>query len=161
MRILEEEVPQYRSHDFKDPDCENFVRSLLDQDHATRLGCGPSGINAILDHPYWKGIEWDLVPLKKFESVCKNIKAPAKRKKEKENLAVQIAEEDDISSERGRSPIRSTMSRIGTLCHRRRSSRNTWRTGISASPPSGDGDGARTHTNTQWLRVEGSGRERE
>ena len=91
----EEEVPQYRSHDFKDPDCENFVRSLLDQDHATRLGCGPSGINAILDHPYWKGIEWDLVPLKKFESVCKNIKAPAKRKKEKENLAVQIA--NDIS----------------------------------------------------------------
>ena len=45
--------------------------------------------------PYWKGIEWDLVPLKKFESPCKNVKAPAKKKKDKENLAVQIA--NDIS----------------------------------------------------------------
>jgi len=91
----ETESPEYRNHDFKDPDAENFVRSLLDQDHTTRLGCGSSGISAILDHPYWRGIEWDLVPLKKFESPCKNIKAPAKRKKDKENLAVQIA--NDIS----------------------------------------------------------------
>ena len=91
----EEDVPQYRTHDFKDADAESFVRSLLNQDYSQRLGCGPSGINEILDHPYWKGIEWDLVPLKKFESPCKNLKAPAKRKKDKENLAVQIA--NDIS----------------------------------------------------------------
>ena len=91
----EEEVPQYRLHDFKDPDAEGFVRALLNQDHGARLGCGPTGINEILDHPYWRGVEWDLVPLKKFESPCRNVKAPAKRKKDKENLAVQIA--NDIS----------------------------------------------------------------
>ena len=122
----EEDVPQYRPQDFKDADTENFVRSLLNQDHISphispylpidtspylptspqvrsllnqdhtaRLGCGPTGINEILDHPYWRGIEWDLVPLKKFESPCRNLKAPAKRKKDKENLAVQIA--NDIS----------------------------------------------------------------
>ena len=91
----EEESPVYRNHDFKDADAEGFVRSLLNQDHHGRLGCGKNGISEILDHPYWRGIEWDLVPLKKFESPCRNIKGPAKRKKEKENLAVQIA--NDIS----------------------------------------------------------------
>ena len=35
------------------------------------------------------------MPLKKFESPCVKLKAPAKRKKDKENLAVQIA--NDIS----------------------------------------------------------------
>jgi serine/threonine protein kinase len=87
----EEENPHYRVHEFKDPECEDFVRRLLDQDHKTRLGCGPDGISEILDHKYWRAIEWDLVPLKKFESPCKNIKGPPKRKKEKESLAVQIA----------------------------------------------------------------------
>jgi len=87
----EEENPHYRVHEFKDPACEEFVRRLLEQDHRTRLGCGELGIAEILDHPYWRGIEWDLVPLKKFESPCKNIKGPPKRKKEKESLAVQIA----------------------------------------------------------------------
>jgi len=87
----EEENPHFRPHDFKDPDCEDLVKRLLDQDHRTRLGCGPDGISELLDHKYWRGIEWDLVPLKKFESPCKNIKGPPKRKKEKENLAVQIA----------------------------------------------------------------------
>ena len=91
----EEETPAYRPHDFKDPDAEDFVRRLLDQDHNRRIGSGPSGINEILDHPYWKGVEWDLVPLKKFDSPCRALKAPAKRKKDKENLAVQIA--SDIS----------------------------------------------------------------
>jgi len=91
----DEAHPAYRQHDFKDPDAESFVKGLLDQDHTTRLGCGSAGISEILDHPYWRGIEWDLVPLKKFESPCKGIKGPAKRKKEKENLAVQIA--NDIS----------------------------------------------------------------
>ena len=71
------------------------MKGLLVQDHTQRLGCGEKGISEILDHPYWRGIEWDLVPLKKFESPCKNLKAPPKRKKDKENLAVQIA--NDIS----------------------------------------------------------------
>lgn len=91
----EEENPVYRTHEFKDPQAETFIRSLLDQNHTTRLGCGAKGVVEILEHPFWGGIEWDLVPLKKFDSPCRNLKAPAKRKKEKENLAVQIA--NDIS----------------------------------------------------------------
>jgi len=91
----EEEVPAYRPHDFKDADAEHMVRALLNQDHSQRLGCGAAGLSEILDHPYWKGVEWDLVPLKKFESPCIKLKAPPKRKKDKENLAVQIA--NDIS----------------------------------------------------------------
>jgi serine/threonine protein kinase len=91
----EEDHPQYRPHEFKDPQAESFVKALLNQDHTTRLGCGPTGLTEILYHPYWRGIEWDLVPLKKFESPCVKLKAPAKRKKDKENLAVQIA--NDIS----------------------------------------------------------------
>lgn len=87
----DQENPTYRPHDFKDPQLEDFVKGLLNQDHNKRLGSGPSGINEILDHPYWHGVEWDLVPLKKFESPCLGVKAPAKRKKDKENLAVQIA----------------------------------------------------------------------
>jgi len=87
----EEDNPTYRVHEFKEAECEDLVRRLLDQDHRTRLGCGAEGIAEILDHPYWRGIEWDLVPQKRFESPCKNIKGPAKRKKEKESLAVQIA----------------------------------------------------------------------
>jgi len=92
----EDEKPQYRPQEFKDADCEDFIKQLLDQDHSTRLGCKEGvGLSEILDHPYWRGIEWDLVPLKKFESPCKALKAPPKRKKDKENLAVQIA--NDIS----------------------------------------------------------------
>jgi len=87
----EDESPAYREHDFKDAHAESLVKGLLVQDHSKRLGCGPSGINEILEHKYWRGIEWDLVPLKKFESPCRGLKAPPKKKKEKENQAVQIA----------------------------------------------------------------------
>ncbi len=95
----DEPCPEYRHHKFSDPHCDNMVKGLLDQDPATRLGCGPSGVQEIYAHPYWRGIEWDLVPLKKFESPCKGLKGPPKRKKEKENQAVQIAS-DIIEAER-------------------------------------------------------------
>ena len=42
------------------------------------------------------------MPLKKFDSPCVNLKAPAKRKKDKENLAVQIA--NDISEAEREAP---------------------------------------------------------
>ena len=52
----EDENPAYREHDFGDKHCEAFVKGLLDQSHASRLGCGSSGINAILEHPCaWQG----------------------------------------------------------------------------------------------------------
>ena len=47
----EEETPAYRPHDFKDPDAEHLVKSLLNQDHTKRLGCGTAGLSEILDHP--------------------------------------------------------------------------------------------------------------
>jgi len=87
----EDQTPSYREHDFKDPHAMDMVKGLLVQDHTQRLGCGPTGINEILEHSYWRGIEWDLVPLKKFESPCAGLKAPPKKKKDKENQAVQIA----------------------------------------------------------------------
>mmetsp|Transcript_13813 Transcript_13813/g.42046 ORF Transcript_13813/g.42046 Transcript_13813/m.42046 type:complete len:1038 (+) Transcript_13813:202-3315(+) len=87
----EADTPVYRHHDFADPLCDSLVKALLDQDHRTRLGCGPGGPQEIFDHPYWRGIEWDLVPLKKFDSPCKGLKGPRKQKKEGEKKAEQIA----------------------------------------------------------------------
>lgn len=55
------------------------------------MGCGPAGKQEIFDHPYWRGIEWDLVPLRKFDSPCKGLKGPRKQKKEGEKKAEQIA----------------------------------------------------------------------
>ena len=51
------------------------MKRLLDQDHTKRLGCGKGGIAEIQNHAYWRGVEWDLVHLKKFESPCKGLKA--------------------------------------------------------------------------------------
>ncbi|EOD28896.1 hypothetical protein EMIHUDRAFT_234416 [Emiliania huxleyi CCMP1516] len=74
----EYDCPVYRHHEFADSQCEALVKALLDQapqdgaetgataeDHKTRLGCGARGVSELLDHPYWRGIEWELVPLKK------------------------------------------------------------------------------------------------
>jgi hypothetical protein len=60
-----------------------------------RLGSGKNGLADIQAHAYWKGVEWDLLPLKKFESPCKGIKPPDKEKarKKKEKEAVKIASE--------------------------------------------------------------------
>ena len=53
--------PVYRPHAFADPHCEDFVKRLLDQDHKTRLGCGARGVKELLEHPYFRGVEWELV----------------------------------------------------------------------------------------------------
>ena len=68
---------------------------LLEQDPSKRLGCGSKGTKEIFDHPYWKGVEWEMLPLKKFESPCKGVKPPdkPKRRKEKEKAAVETAGE--------------------------------------------------------------------
>lgn len=83
--------PVYRPHAFADPHCEDFVKRLLDQDHKTRLGCGARGVKELLEHPYFRGVEWELVPSKKFASPCKGLKGPQKRRKEKESAAVEVA----------------------------------------------------------------------
>jgi len=87
----EYDCPVYRHHEFADSQCEALVKALLDQDHKTRLGCGARGVSELLDHPYWRGIEWELVPLKKFDSPCKGLKGPRKQKREGEKKAEQIA----------------------------------------------------------------------
>ena len=56
--------PVYRPHAFADPHCEDFVKRLLDQDHKTRLGCGARGVKELLEHPYFRGVEWELVSFK-------------------------------------------------------------------------------------------------
>ena len=89
----DQDEPEYAPHDFEDKDTEDFVRRLLEQDHRKRLGCGSKGVAEIQAHPYWRGVEWEMVPLKKFESPCKGVKPPdkPKKKKEKEKQAMQIA----------------------------------------------------------------------
>jgi len=89
------EEPEYTPFDFKDADTSDFILGLLEQDHTKRLGCGPGGIHEIQGHPYWGSVEWELVPLKKFESPCVGLKQPekAKAKKKSEKAAVAIATE--------------------------------------------------------------------
>ena len=60
-------------HDFDDAHMQDFVLRFLDQNHKTRLGSGPEGASEIYNHPYWGNVEWDLVPLKKFESPLKGV----------------------------------------------------------------------------------------
>jgi len=91
----EADHPMYAHHNFADPLAEDLVKKLIDQDHTKRFGCGENGIDEIHHHPYWRGVEWELVPLKKFDSPCKNLKKPAKGKKRKkeEEAALQVANE--------------------------------------------------------------------
>uniref|UniRef100_A0A7S2C4X5 cGMP-dependent protein kinase n=1 Tax=Haptolina brevifila TaxID=156173 RepID=A0A7S2C4X5_9EUKA len=89
-------VPTYSEFKFPDPRAEDLVKLLLKQDHTQRLGCGPEGVGEIRKHPYWNGVEWDLVPLKKFESPCTGLKegkSSKKKRQEKENAAIEVAAE--------------------------------------------------------------------
>ena len=82
----------------------DLITRLLDQDHRTRLGCGAEGVDELLRHPYWKGgpfaksVEWELLPLKKFESPCKGLhagqKTSKKKQREKAEAAVEVAPPD-------------------------------------------------------------------
>ena len=108
----DDDVPVYTPFKFADRDTEDFVLRLLEQDHNKRLGSGKHGVAEIQNHPFWKkdGVmpEWDLVPLKKFESCCKNIKPPdkPKKKKEKEKAAVEIATElAETAKDDGSAPV--------------------------------------------------------
>ena len=93
----EDPVPAYTPFKFPSQDAEDLVRGLLEQDHTKRLGSGPEGVVEIQRHPYWGDVEWDLVPLKKFESPCKglqdNAKTSKKKRNEKEQMAIGVASE--------------------------------------------------------------------
>jgi serine/threonine protein kinase/CRP-like cAMP-binding protein len=91
----DQDKPVYSPFTFPDKETADLVSRLLEQDHSKRLGSGKNGLADIQAHAYWKGVEWDLLPLKKFESPCKGIKPPDKEKarKKKEKEAVKIASE--------------------------------------------------------------------
>ncbi len=99
----DEQPPTYRPHEFPNTACDSFVKGLLDQDHRSRLGCGTRGVDEILEHAYFGGIEWELVPLKKYKSPCVNLKGPPKKKKDGDSKAVQMAnsmlEADSVKDE--------------------------------------------------------------
>lgn len=92
----EADVPKYEEFKFSDPNAQDLVKKLLIQDHNARIGSGPEGVADIQRHPYWGGIEWDLVPLKKFVSPCAELKegkSSKKKRQEKENAAIDVAKE--------------------------------------------------------------------
>ena len=92
----EDDQPEYIHWSFEDPHAEDLVKKLLVQDHKKRLGCGGEGVLEIHRHPYWKVVEWDLVPLKKYESPCKGLQAgKTSKKKQRENIqaAIDVAQE--------------------------------------------------------------------
>ena len=102
----EDPEPEYIKFRFPEDHAEDLVKGLLHQDHTKRLGSGPNGVREIQRHPYWHGIEWELVPLKKYDSPCKELKEPKQSKKkrqEKENAAIEVAAEiakaDDVKDE--------------------------------------------------------------
>jgi len=83
--------PVYRQGTFPSPECQNLCESLLEQDWHTRLGCGTSGVGDIKGHPYFKDIDWDIVPACQLPSPLKGVKGVPKRKKDKEQQAQRTA----------------------------------------------------------------------
>ncbi|KAJ3169257.1 hypothetical protein HDU88_001054 [Geranomyces variabilis] len=50
-----------------DPEGENFLRRLLERDVRKRIGCGTMGVEEIEAHPWFKNIDWEAVPKRKYE----------------------------------------------------------------------------------------------
>ena len=71
-------APQYVKFNFPEPHAGDLVKKLLEQDHSKRLGSGPNGVREIHRHAYWRGVEWELVPLKAHESPCKGLSRPSR-----------------------------------------------------------------------------------
>lgn len=84
--------PTYRPGNFPSYECQDFCEKLLTQDWHSRLGCGSAGPDEIKRHPYFKGIDWDIVPSCTLPSPLKGVKGVPKRKKDKELLALRTAQ---------------------------------------------------------------------
>ncbi|KAI9095502.1 kinase-like protein, partial [Phlyctochytrium arcticum] len=41
--------------------CSSFLQQLLERDIRSRLGCGPSGTDALRNHAWFQGADWDAV----------------------------------------------------------------------------------------------------
>ena len=83
--------PVYRPGDFPSAVCKDLCESLLAQDWRHRIGCGSRGNIEIKEHPYFEGIDWDIVAACKIPSPLKGVKGVPKRKKDKETQAQRTA----------------------------------------------------------------------
>uniref|UniRef100_A0A7S0JJA9 cGMP-dependent protein kinase n=1 Tax=Calcidiscus leptoporus TaxID=127549 RepID=A0A7S0JJA9_9EUKA len=85
------ENPIYRGGSWPSEACGSCCESLLNQDYKLRLGCGPKGDTEIKNHPYFDGIDWDIVAACKVPSPMKGVKGMPKKKKDKEMQAQRTA----------------------------------------------------------------------
>lgn len=69
--------PPYREYAFGDERMEDFVRRLCTKDYRQRLGAGPRGIAEIFEHPFWEGLDWDLVEKRSMPSPMLSLGARA------------------------------------------------------------------------------------
>lgn len=49
------------------PTSQDLIKRLLVRDETKRLGSGPTGVKEIQDHPWFKGVDWDLVRQRKVK----------------------------------------------------------------------------------------------
>lgn len=49
------------------PSAQSFISQLLDVDDSSRLGSGPTGTQDIKRHPFFQGLDWDLLEQKQVE----------------------------------------------------------------------------------------------
>ncbi|KAJ1544914.1 hypothetical protein HK405_008299, partial [Cladochytrium tenue] len=51
------------------PECTSFIAGLLERDASKRLGCGPTGVFEIFEHPWFKGFDWGALERKELRPV--------------------------------------------------------------------------------------------
>lgn len=73
--INDDHDPPYREHPFGDDRMDDFVRRLCEKDKKRRLGAGARGVNEIFEHPFWEGIDWEVVEKRTMPSPMLSIGA--------------------------------------------------------------------------------------
>ncbi|EOD12624.1 hypothetical protein EMIHUDRAFT_52924, partial [Emiliania huxleyi CCMP1516] len=68
---LDSPAPVYRGGKFPSPACKDFCEALLVQDEDKRLGSSEDGLADVKGHPYFEGIDWDIVSACKLLSPMK------------------------------------------------------------------------------------------
>ncbi|CAG8677843.1 7967_t:CDS:2, partial [Paraglomus brasilianum] len=51
-------------HKMVSDDCIDCLKRFCERDISKRLGCGPDGLEEIKRHPWFAGIEWDMLLIK-------------------------------------------------------------------------------------------------
>jgi len=95
------ETPTYRPGHFASKHQQSLCESLLTQDYRNRIGT--MSVDEIKAHPYFEGVDWDIVSACTIPSPMKGVKGVPKHKKEKEvqahRTAADIAEADKADKE--------------------------------------------------------------